>query len=230
MGAIITPTDAPRRDLVDLAGLPGRGDLSDPVGTVPSVLLGPERCVLCGTVGPPVCATCLRRDAAPALVAPLHVDACCALLDYHRARPLVTGLKNGQRRALIGPLADALASRAVAPSGAVVTWAPTTPERARRRGFDQAELLARALSRRWRLPARALLDRKRGTAQAGRRADDRRATPVFRPVLPVPPVVVLVDDVVTTGATLTAAARALRGGGAAQVVAVALAQAGHRLP
>lgn len=181
--------------------------------------------MLCGARREPVCAGCLAEDAAPRVPAPLHVDACTALLDYHLARPVVTKLKNGQHRALIGPLASALARRARPPQAGGVTWAPTTPERARRRGFDQAELLARALARRWGLPARPLLGRTPGTAQAGRTADDRARTPRFRATGPVPAEVVLVDDVVTTGATLTAAARALRSAGATTVVAVALAQA-----
>lgn len=159
---------------------------------------------------------------------PLHVDACTALLDYRPARPVITKLKNGQHRALVGPLASALAELVEPPRAAVVAWAPTTPERARRRGFDQAELLARAVARRWALPPARLLRRARRTAQTGRSAQERRRTPAFQVVAPVPPVVVLVDDVVTTGATLTAAARALRASGALQVHAVAVAQAERR--
>lgn len=190
-----------------------------------AVLLGADRCVLCGVAEAAVCRWCLAEDAARPVSPPLHLDRCTALLDYHLARPVITKLKNGQQRSLLGPLAAALSHRAQPPPDAVVTWAPTTPERARQRGFDQAELLARALARRWGLPARSLLRRAPHTAQAGRTAGDRLRTPTFRVAGRVPPVVVLVDDVVTTGATLTAAARALRAAGAAQVVGAALAQA-----
>ena len=49
----------------------------------------------------------------------------------------------------------------------VVTWAPTTPQRRRARGFDHAELLARAVGRRAGLPARGLLTRLPGPPQTG---------------------------------------------------------------
>jgi predicted amidophosphoribosyltransferase len=158
-------------------------------------------------------------------VPPLHLDSCTALLDYHLARPVVTRLKNGQHRALVGPLADALAGRARPPAGAVITWAPTTPERIRRRGFDQAELLALALARRWNLPCRGFLRRVPGAAQAGKDAAARWGNPTFHARGVVAPDVVIVDDVVTTGATLGAAARALRGAGATSVRGVVVARA-----
>ncbi|HLT15392.1 MAG TPA: phosphoribosyltransferase family protein [Acidimicrobiales bacterium] len=189
------------------------------------MLLGPEACLLCGATGTPACPACLDAVRAPALPPPHQVDACRALVDYHLARPLVTRLKNGQRRSLVTPLAAALAA-AVAPSpGAVVTWAPTTPERARARGFDQAELLARALARRWRRPVQPLLRRVPGTAQMGRGRPARHRAPAFEALRSAPAAVVLVDDVVTTGATLAAAARALRAAGARTVEAAVLAQA-----
>lgn len=182
-------------------------------------------CPLCGRRGGPVCAPCLAVVGPPAaLPPPRELDELVALLDYHAARPLVTGLKNGQRRLVLGPLADALAERLAPAPGAVVTWAPTTPARRRHRGFDQAELLARALARRWGLPCRRLLLRTAG-AQSGRGRAARRQGPRFLAPGVVGAPVVLVDDVVTTGATLTAAARALRAAGAPAVTAAAIARA-----
>lgn len=185
------------------------------------VLIG-STCAGCGVLGPVVCGACERcLEHAPALPPPTDVDAWSALLRYDpAARVLLTGLKNGQRRDLVAWLADGLVRLVPAPPPAVLTWAPTAPARRRARGFDQAELLARSLARRWGLPCRGLLQRRPGPAQAGRGASERRAHPGFRAVRAVPPSVLVVDDVATTGATLGAAAQTLRQAGAAEVRAV----------
>lgn len=175
-----------------------------------------------------MCGPCAAAlPAAAPLAVPLHLDVVAAAFDYDPARALITSMKNGQRREVAGWLADRIARAVSPPVGAVVTWAPTTVARRRQRGFDQAELLARAVARRWGLTCRPLLVRASTSSQAGRTAEERRSNPAFAAVRTVPPVVVVVDDVVTTGSTLTAAARALRAAGAVTVVgAVAARSAG----
>lgn len=188
------------------------------------MLLG-TTCVGCGCAGAVVCATCEARLAPPpALPPPLHVDDCRALLAYDDAsRPLLLALKNRDRREAVAWLATRLA--ATPAPGDVVTWAPTSAPRRARRGFDQAELLARALARRWARPARPLLRRLPGPPQSGRSAAARRQNPHFAAVGAAPAAVVVVDDIATTGATLTAAARTLRAAGAGRITAVVAARA-----
>jgi predicted amidophosphoribosyltransferase len=164
--------------------------------------------------------------APPALAVPPGLDSCRALAAYDDAvREAVVGLKNRDQRALVPELATSLARLVPAVPGLVVTWAPTAPARRRRRGFDQAELLARAVARRARLPVARLLVRRPGPPQAGRDAAARRSNPAFaarrRCVAPV----LLVDDVSTTGATLSAAAQALRAAGAPSVHGLVVARA-----
>ncbi|MBQ3557358.1 MAG: ComF family protein [Oscillospiraceae bacterium] len=112
----------------------------------------------------------------------------------------------------------------------VVCWAPLSRKRLRRRGYDQAQLLAVGVAERLGLPAAPVLDKIRDTpAQSGQTdAAARRANVLgaYR-VKPDKRIagkrILLVDDVVTTGATLSECARVLRTAGAARVCGLVLA-------
>jgi predicted amidophosphoribosyltransferase len=159
----------------------------------------------------------LRHAGAVPDIADL--DTVGALFAYEGAvRALLLSLKYGNRRDSVRWLGQQLATRAAAGIDVdVVTWAPTSQGRAGRRGYDQAELLARATARAMRLPARRLLRRAHGRAQTGLGALERHAGPMFDAARRVDARVLLLDDVTTTGATLAAAARALRRAGATEV-------------
>jgi predicted amidophosphoribosyltransferase len=140
-------------------------------------------------------------------------------------RRLVLALKHGNARPLVRALARAMAVRARRTPVDVVTWAPTSADRRRRRGYDQAELLARAVAWRLGVPCRRLLarvDEGRGP-QTGRSRAQRLEGPVFVARRGVRGAVLVVDDVVTTGATLRAAEAALLLGGAQAVRCIAAA-------
>jgi ComF family protein len=103
------------------------------------------------------------------------------------------------------------------------------------RGFNQAELLARPVARRYGLKLGTNLRRRRYTkAQAGlseaqRRNNLRDCFAVARPEQISGRRILLIDDVLTTGATLRAAAAALKSAGAGYVCALTLARADRRV-
>jgi ComF family protein len=143
------------------------------------------------------------------------------------ARALVGALKFRAARGLADEMAAAVAAGAPAGllEGALVP-VPLAPRRRRGRGYNQAEALARALSRRTGMPVCRALERSGGPGRQlgrGRRARLARA-PGFRARRTVPARAVLVDDVITTGATLAACGRALRAAGVREVAAVAYAR------
>lgn len=195
-------------------------------------MLFPRTCPVCGAVGAAPCTTCIAdlRRALPA-PAPAATDSCRALLDYSGAgRELVARLKYRNARSSLRWLAAGMAALVAPGSVDVVTWAPTTSARRRERGFDQAQLLARAVARELHLPCRRLLTRRAGAPQTGRDQAARRAGPSFVAKGTGPPAarVLLVDDIVTTGATVSAAARALRAVGVAEVQVLAAARTARR--
>ena len=109
----------------------------------------------------------------------------------------------------------------------VITWLPRSRAKRRRTGVDQAEGLARALSRQTGLVLCPLLVRARRTKEQKRLNAKMRAENLknaFSLARPVPaPFVILVDDLVTTGVGMSVAAKVLRAGGAEEVLAASIA-------
>jgi predicted amidophosphoribosyltransferase len=137
---------------------------------------------------------------------------------------VLRSLKYANGRGVVRRLADGMALLIDPGWTDVVTWAPTSAEHRYRRGYDQAEVLARAMARRLGVPCREVIRRDpTSVAQTGRSRADRLHGPEFLAVRRVRGNVLIVDDVVTTGATLTAAARAVREIGAGGVRTVAAA-------
>jgi ComF family protein len=143
-------------------------------------------------------------------------------------RAAVHQLKYGGERRLVGPLGAAMAARwrISGAGGDLLVPVPVHAERARRRGYDQAVLLAAEVSRCLDVPWLAALKRCRDTQpqfDLGRIARRTNVAGAFATAGQSQASrvdgrwVVLVDDVVTTGSTLVACAEALYRSGAVAV-------------
>ena len=180
-------------------------------------------CAGCGGPGPSPCRQCTNdMRFVGEMPSPEPLAGLWAAFAYAGAgRELLARLKYRNQRSCVRWLASAMAG-ALPPDLVVdaVTWAPTSDQRRRRRGFDQAELLARTLGREVGLPVVSMLKRIDAAGQTGRSRSQRYRAPVFAPRRPSPTAVLVVDDVITTGATLQGAAKTLIRAGAKNVGAV----------
>lgn len=159
--------------------------------------------------------------------------------DTHLVRWLAPQLAGLIPKALLGD-----ANRAPDLGIDCVTWIPASAKNRRKRGYDQAEMLAKAVASEVGLPCRRLLKRNRDLAQGDRDLKGRLQGPSLVPAgsllasnctasnsptsstarsSNIPKSVLIVDDVVTTGASLRRAAETLRQAGIPRIGAIAVA-------
>jgi ComF family protein len=188
-------------------------------------VVAPPLCAGCGASAggaEPLCAECRQRLRW--LDHPLDVDGLpvwAGVVYEGGARALVHALKfRGVPR-----IARTMAAQmvAAAPLGlieeATLVPVPIHPARLRRRGFNQAALLAGELAERSGTTVADCLERAGPhRTQIGRGRAERRESIAVRLRGPAPPRALLVDDVITTGATLAACAAALGPGCAGALV------------
>lgn len=116
----------------------------------------------------------------------------------------------------------------------LLTWAPISRMRKWRRGYDQVELIARAVGKELGIePVPTLKKRRNNPPQSGLRdAAQRRANvlgvyQVLDPLQLSGKQILLLDDIMTTGATAGECARMLLTAGAKEVYCAAIAAASH---
>lgn len=107
---------------------------------------------------------------------------------------------------------------------------PLHPSKQRRRGFNQAELLAEALGKELDIPVRLLLRKQKRTKEQKKLSKQQRKRNVSNAFCVdteemgsrIPESVLLLDDVSTTGSTLTACAKTLKAYGVRKVAYISV--------
>ncbi len=190
-----------------------------------------------------VCALPVEGRAGPLFVCPNCAGrrfafrfAVAAVRGRGVAREMIHGLKYGASPHLAAPLARILEgvlddARLAHRRDAVVVPVPLHRGRLRKRGYNQAALIARRFARAAGVAYDDSLRRTRATETQTRLDRDARrrnldgAFDVRRPGAVAGRPVWLVDDVLTTGSTAHACAETLISAGAGSVIALAVARA-----
>lgn len=204
-------------------------------------------CARCGRPGPVPgggSGACVPGICADCRLDPPAYLACRAAAAYEGSiREAIARFKYAGERALARSLAALVslrieemlrrAQRAPGPAGPlpggtpVLIPVPLHATRWRERGYNQAEDLARAISRRLGLPVRAGVLRRtrerRPQTGSSRRQRLVQSAGAFSARRWQGGPAIVIDDVTTTGATLREAARALRDAGASAVFSAAAA-------
>ena len=208
--------------------------------------IAPDECIVCKKEGSCLCETCASsmleyKKPACMYCNELNHDGrvcrrCRRGHDVYKAsiayrykgvvKDLINLMKYKGRRSVARQLALGLPKLAMNES-TIITYVPSDGSARRRRGFDQARLIAKHYARTNRGACTNALARSKHERQVGKTRQARfenvkgnfTATKSMQGA-----VVILVDDVVTTGATVSECARVLKLAGAKRVEVLAVAK------
>lgn len=194
--------------------------------------LAPHDCLGCVTEGSLLCDDC-RNTLLP--VAPKKLDcpdlACVYSVTVYSgvAKDLLWLLKSSGAQEAAKIMAACMVRLVPDRPDQLIIHIPTASSRVRQRGYDQAKLLAKELSKQTKIPRVNALVRHGQAHQVGAGREQRihQLSSAFRlksPLLVRNANIILVDDVVTTGATLETVAKIVRRAGAQSVTAITFAQ------
>lgn len=198
-------------------------------------LLFPPKCMLCGMPlreNEEICGDCrqkvLLNTAPPRMEKGAFFEKAVAGLWYEtHVRNAVHGLKYREKQNYARPLARVMTyayQHKIGEECDLIAFVPTNPSTLRKRGYDQAQLLAEALSEMLDIPWVQALEKTRETQPMhGLKPDARRANVLgaYRVCCQADLLrgkrVLLVDDILTTGSTLSECARMLKAAGTLRV-------------
>lgn len=207
-------------------------------------LLFPRKCPFCGTIveDEGLCSVCqkelpwlLEREseshpefvtlAASALRYQGQVKSCIRRFKFER---------NLSYAKVLGDLTAQCAQDHFPLSFALISYPPLSKKGLKKRGFDQAKLLAQEVGRHLSVPVMGLFEKSNQTGQQSllKTPSQRRANVIGAYTLKEEAevrgkTILLVDDVITSGATVSECARVLLTAGADRVYAVSPAR-GHK--
>lgn len=203
-------------------------------------VLFPPKCIFCRKTMAKegVCADCakrLPRRKNPKVKEGIgFVDACFAPLYYEGyVRSAILRYKFGGVKASAVEFAKILApciEENLDGKYDSITWVPTSRGRRRKRGYDQAQVLAEELGRMLGVPCQKLLKKNRDAKPQSRQStrEKRMANIIGAFDMKSQSVlgkrILLIDDIATTGSTISECARVLKTAGAAKVYAAVLAK------
>lgn len=190
----------------------------------------------CTTCGIPFAGTGGNHRCGACLTHPPHFDSARAHFLYEGPiRDLIHSFKYNQKTHLHSPLAlltlEGISAFLADQNPHIIIPVPLHRSRLRQRGFNQAVLLGRILSRQLLIPMipDALIRARPTEPQINLKATERRANVqgaflVARPASVVDKRILLLDDVMTTGSTIDECAKELKKAGADLVIAATVAR------
>ena len=196
--------------------------------------LFPKKCVGCGRLGDYVCKDCQVGiwEPEPAPV-PQNLDGLICLWAYDGLMQKI--IKKAKYSGLYNLLQFTISKSQIPnksqfPNLQAIIPVPLYRDRLRERGFNQAEIIAKEISKIYKIPVVNLLVRTKDTGHQTLRNREERlkaidgAFEVSTKIQDLPSKILLVDDVMTTGATLSECARTLKKAGVNKVYGLVLAR------